>query len=140
VALNPRLEDETMAGRNAVVSVKRAFGCLSCEVLVNWQLPAGELAAGGSDFAGLTGGRYAANQLRPRCSAPRPTRIFLYRWGRKQLPSVVEWVGGGSAHFAGVVRQANGARIGVEAVLLTLLALAGVGNNGGVPQGLKPRS
>ena len=129
LALNRAIEDETMESQmrsasHASVTQKRPAG-VSCEVVVIGNRPAGELQAGARIFqvmravdAQLSN---AAQVQRASTDANIPLSLGL------EAIAIGGGGSGGGAHTLQEGFDSNGRELGLKRILLTLLALAGVG-------------
>src|SRR6266849_4673135 len=124
LALNRAVEDETLAAEMRSSAQKRPSG-VSCEVVVIGSRPAGELQAGARILqvvravdAQLSN---AAQVQRASTDANIPLSL-----GREAL-SIGGGGTGGGAHTLQEWCDANGRELGLKRILLTMLALAGVG-------------
>lgn len=124
LALNRALEDETMAAEMRSSAQKRPPG-MSCEVVVIGSRPAGELAAGAKILQVVRAvdeqlGN-AAQVQRASTDANIPLSLGL------EAVAIGGGGSGGGAHTLQEWFDSNGRELGLKRVLLTMLALAGVG-------------
>src|SRR6266849_7545415 len=123
-ALNRALEDETMAAEMRSSAQKRPSG-VGCEVVVIGNRPAGELRAGARILqvvravdAQLTN---AAQLQRASTDANIPISLG------QEAVAIGGGGSGGGAHTLQEWFDSNGRELGLKRILLTMLALAGVG-------------
>jgi tripeptide aminopeptidase len=123
-ALNRAVEDETMAAEMRSSSQKRPG--VSCEVVVIGNRPAGELPAGARILqvvrvvdAQLSNG---AQVQRASTDANIPLSLGL------EAIAIGGGGSGGGAHTLQEWFDSNGRELGLKRILLTMLALAGMGN------------
>src|SRR5579862_3855670 len=124
VALNRAVEDETMAAEMRSSAQKRPG--VTCEVVVIGNRPAGELPAGAKILqvvravdAQLAN---AAQIQRASTDANIPLSLGL------EAVAIGGGGSGGGAHTLQEWFDSNGRELGMKRILLTMLALAGVGN------------
>ncbi len=132
LALNRAIEDETMesqmrsssASQSASVTQKRAPG-VSCEVVVIGSRPAGELQPGARILQVI---RAVDAQLSNAAQVQRASTDANIPLSLGQEAIAIGGGGsGGGAHTLQEWFDANGRELGLKRILLTLLALAGVG-------------
>jgi tripeptide aminopeptidase len=123
-ALNRAVEDETMAAEMRSSALKRPAG-VSCEVVVIGSRPAGELQPGARILQVLRSVdaqlANAAQVQRASTDANIPLSL-----GHEAL-AIGGGGSGGGAHTLQEWFDCNGRELGLKRILLTLLALAGVG-------------
>jgi tripeptide aminopeptidase len=124
LALNRALEDETMAAEMRSSAQRRPSG-VNCEVVVIGSRPAGELAAGARILqvvravdAQLAN---AAQVQRASTDANIPLSLGL------EAVAIGGGGSGGGAHTLQEWFDSSGRELGLKRILLTLIALAGVG-------------
>lgn len=122
-ALNRSLEDETMTAEMRSAAQKRP--AVTCEVVVIGSRPAGELAAGSRILQAV---RAVDSQLgnaaqiqRASTDANIPLSLGL------EAVAIGGGGSGGGAHTLQEWFDCNGRELGLKRILLTMLALAGVG-------------
>jgi len=129
LALNRAIEDETMESQmrspsHAFTTQKRPAG-VSCEVVVIGNRPAGELQAGARILQVMravdTQLSNAAQVQRASTDANIPLSLGL------EAIAIGGGGSGGGAHTLQEWFDSNGRELGLKRILLTLLALAGVG-------------
>ncbi len=132
LALNRAIEDETMesqmrsssASQSASVTQKRAPG-VSCEVVVIGSRPAGELQPGARILQVI---RAVDAQLSNAAQVQRASTDANIPLSLGQEAIAIGGGGsGGGAHTLQEWFDSNGRELGLKRILLTLLALAGVG-------------
>jgi tripeptide aminopeptidase len=124
LALNRALEDETMAAEMRSSAQKRPSG-VNCEVVVIGSRPAGELAAGARILQVVRAvdaqlGN-AAQVQRASTDANIPLSLGL------EAVAIGGGGSGGGAHTLQEWFDSGGRELGLKRILLTMLALAGVG-------------
>jgi tripeptide aminopeptidase len=124
LALNRAVEDETLAAEMKSSAQKRPAG-VSCEVLVIGNRPAGELPAGARIMHVIRAVdahlNNAAQVQRASTDANIPLSLGL------EAIAIGGGGSGGGAHTLQEWFDSNGRELGLKRILLTLLALAGVG-------------
>src|SRR5580700_687434 len=124
VALNRAIEDETMAAEMRSSAQKRPSG-VSCEVVVIGSRPAGELPAGARILQVV---RAVDAQLNNAAQVQRASTDANIPLSMGQEAIAIGGGGsGGGAHTLQEWFDSNGRELGLKRVLLTMLALAGVG-------------
>ena len=123
-ALNRAVEDETMAAEMRSSAQKRPAG-VSCEVVVIGNRPAGELPAGARILQVV---RAVDSQLANAAQVQRASTDanIPLSLGREAV-AIGGGGSGGGAHTLQEWFDSNGRELGLKRVLLTMLALAGVG-------------
>jgi tripeptide aminopeptidase len=123
-ALNRAVEDETMAAEMRSSAQKRPAG-VSCEVVVIGNRPAGELAAGARILQVV---RAVDAQLSNAAQVQRASTDANIPLSLGQEAIAIGGGGsGGGAHTLQEWFDSNGRELGLKRILLTMLALAGVG-------------
>jgi tripeptide aminopeptidase len=124
LALNRAVEDETLAAEMKSAAQKRPAG-VSCEVVVIGSRPAGELQAGARILQVVRAVdaqlNNAAQVQRASTDANIPLSLGL------EAIAIGGGGSGGGAHTLQEWFDSNGRELGLKRILLTLLALAGVG-------------
>jgi acetylornithine deacetylase/succinyl-diaminopimelate desuccinylase-like protein len=124
LALNRAVEDETMAAEMRSSAQKRPSG-VNCEVVVIGSRPAGELPAGARILQVI---RAVDAQLNNAAQVQRASTDANIPLSLGQEAIAIGGGGsGGGAHTLQEWFDSNGRELGLKRVLLTLLALAGVG-------------
>src|SRR3981189_717772 len=124
LALNRAVEDETMAAEMRSSAQKRPSG-VSCEVVVIGSRPAGELQAGARILQVV---RAVDAQLGNAAQVQRASTDANVPLSLGQEAIAIGGGGsGGGAHTLQEWFDGNGRELGLKRILLTLLALAGVG-------------
>ena len=124
LALNRAVEDETMAAEMRSTAQKRPSG-VSCEVVVIGNRPAGELAAGARILQVV---RAVDSQLGNAAQIQRASTDANIPLSLGQEAIAIGGGGsGGGAHTLQEWFDSNGRELGLKRILLTMLALAGVG-------------
>jgi tripeptide aminopeptidase len=124
LALNRAVEDETMAAEMRSSAQKRPSG-VNCEVVVIGSRPAGELPAGARILQVI---RAVDAQLNNAAQVQRASTDANIPLSMGQEAIAIGGGGsGGGAHTLQEWFDSNGRELGLKRVLLTLLALAGVG-------------
>ena len=124
VALNRAVEDETMAAEMRSSAQKRPSG-VSCEVVVIGNRPAGELRAGARILQVV---RAVDTQLSNAAQVQRASTDANIPLSLGQEAIAIGGGGsGGGAHTLQEWFDSNGRELGLKRILLTMLALAGVG-------------
>src|ERR1700678_2090131 len=124
LALNRAVEDETMAAEMRSSAQKRPSG-VNCEVVVIGSRPAGELPAGAPNLQVI---RAVDAQLNNAAQVQRASTDANIPLSMGQEAIAIGGGGsGGGAHTLQEWFDSNGRELGLKRVLLTLLALAGVG-------------
>ncbi|MGP0019596.1 MAG: M20/M25/M40 family metallo-hydrolase [Candidatus Sulfotelmatobacter sp.] len=124
LALNRAVEDETMAAEMRSSAQKRPAG-VSCEVVVIGNRPAGELPAGARilQVVRAVDAQLANAAQVQRASTDANIPLSL---GREAI-AIGGGGSGGGAHTLQEWFDSNGRELGLKRILLTMLALAGVG-------------
>ena len=123
LALNRAVEEETMAAEMRSSAQKRPG--VSCEVVVIGNRPAGELAAGARILQVI---RAVDAQLSNAAQIQRASTDANIPLSLGQEAIAIGGGGsGGGAHTLQEWFDANGRELGLKRILLTMLALAGVG-------------
>jgi len=124
LALNRAVEDETMAAEMRSSAQKRPAG-VSCEVVVIGNRPAGELPAGARilQVVRAVDAQLANAAQVQRASTDANIPLSL---GREAI-AIGGGGSGGGAHTLQEWFDSNGRELGLKRILLTILALAGVG-------------
>jgi tripeptide aminopeptidase len=123
LALNRAVEEETMAAEMRSSAQKRPG--VSCEVVVIGNRPAGELAAGARILQVV---RAVDSQLSNAAQIQRASTDANIPLSLGQEAIAIGGGGsGGGAHTLQEWFDANGRELGLKRILLTMLALAGVG-------------
>jgi acetylornithine deacetylase/succinyl-diaminopimelate desuccinylase-like protein len=124
LALNRALEDETMAAEMRSPAQRRPSG-VSCEVVVIGNRPAGELSAGARILQVV---RAVDAQLSNAAQVQRASTDANIPLSLGQEAIAIGGGGsGGGAHTLQEWFDSNGRELGLKRILLTMLALAGVG-------------
>jgi di/tripeptidase len=124
LALNRAVEDETMAAEMRSSAQKRPPG-VSCEVVVIGNRPAGELQAGARILQVV---RAVDAQLSNAAQVQRASTDANIPLSLGQEAVAIGGGGsGGGAHTLQEWFDSNGRELGLKRILLTMLALAGVG-------------
>ena len=124
LALNRAVEDETMAAEMRSSAQKRPSG-VSCEVVVIGNRPAGELRAGARILQVV---RAVDSQLANAAQVQRASTDANIPLSLGQEAIAIGGGGsGGGAHTLQEWFDSNGRELGLKRILLTMLALAGVG-------------
>jgi len=124
LALNRALEDETMTAEMRSAAQKRPAG-VSCEVVPIGSRPAGELPAGARILQVI---RAVDAQLNNAAQVQRASTDANIPLSLGQEAIAIGGGGaGGGAHTLQEWFDANGRELGLRRILLTLLALSGVG-------------
>ena len=123
-ALNRAVEDETMAAEMRSSAQKRPAG-VSCEIVVIGNRPAGELPAGARILQVV---RAVDSQLANAAQVQRASTDanIPLSLGREAV-AIGGGGSGGGAHTLQEWFDSNGRELGLKRILLTMLALAGVG-------------
>jgi di/tripeptidase len=126
LALNRAVEDETIAAEMRSSAQKRPSG-VSCEVVVIGNRPAGELRAGARILQVV---RAVDAQLSNAAQVQRASTDANVPLSLGQEAIAIGGGGsGGGAHTLQEWFDSNGRELGLKRILLTMLALAGVGND-----------
>src|SRR5438876_595979 len=129
LALNRAVEDETMAAEMRSSAQKRPSG-VSCEVVVIGSRPAGELQPGARILQVV---RAVDAQLSNAAQVQRASTDANIPLSLGQEAIAIGGGGsGGGAHTLQEWFDANGRELGLKRILLTMLALAGVGSESDV--------
>jgi di/tripeptidase len=124
VALNHAVEDETLAAEMRSAAQRRPSG-VSCEIVVIGNRPAGELHSGAKILQIVRAVdshlSNAAQVQRASTDANVPLSM-----GREAV-AIGGGGSGGGAHTLQEWFDSNGRELGLKRILLTMLALAGVG-------------
>jgi tripeptide aminopeptidase len=123
LALNRAVEDETMAAEMRSPAQKRPG--VSCEIVVIGNRPAGELAPGAKILQVLRAVDAQLNNAAQVQRASTDANIPL-SLGREAI-AIGGGGSGGGAHTLQEWFDSNGRELGLKRILLTMLALAGVG-------------
>src|SRR5271165_5306845 len=123
-ALNRAVEDETMAAEMRSSAQKRPAG-VSCEIVVIGNRPAGELPAGARILQVVRAVDSQLNNAAQVQRASTDANIPL-SLGREAV-AIGGGGSGGGAHTLQEWFDSNGRELGLKRILLTMLALAGVG-------------
>jgi di/tripeptidase len=124
LALNRAVEDETMAAEMRSSAQKRPSG-VNCEVVVIGSRPAGNSPAGARILQVI---RAVDAQLNNAAQVQRASTDANIPLSMGQEAIAIGGGGsGGGAHTLQEWFDSNGRELGLKRVLLTLLALAGVG-------------
>jgi len=124
VALNRALEDETMAAEMRSSAQKRPSG-VGCEVVVIGNRPAGELQPGAKILQIVRAVDSHLNNAAQVQRASTDANVPL-SMGREAV-AIGGGGSGGGAHTLQEWFDSNGRELGLKRILLTMLALAGVG-------------
>ena len=124
LALNRAVEDETMAAEMRSSAQKRPSG-VSCEVVVIGNRPAGELPAGARILQLVRAVDVQLGNAAQVQRASTDANIPL-SMGREAV-AIGGGGSGGGAHTLQEWFDSNGRELGLKRILLTMLALAGVG-------------
>jgi tripeptide aminopeptidase len=124
VALNRAVEDETMAAEMRSSAQRRPAG-VGCEVVVIGNRPAGELQSGAKILQILRAVDSHLNNAAQVQRASTDANVPL-SMGREAI-AIGGGGSGGGAHTLQEWFDSNGRELGLKRILLTMLALAGVG-------------